>query len=197
MKSLPSLPSLLLAALAALPALAGDDIDLATACLDCHRAGQPRGEVPLIEGQQRDYLQNQLARFRDRHRDGFPMSALSAGIGDASAAQMADALAQRPWRAASGSPDFDATNRGRQRAIDLACSSCHGADFLGSGDVPRLAGQQAGYLSRQLLEFGDGERFHPPTGVGSRMYALDAEDARAIAAFLHSLDSATVDPAGN
>jgi cytochrome c553 len=190
------LPSLFLAALAATAAHADDAIDLATACLDCHRAGQARGEVPLIEGQQRDYLKNQLARFRDRHRDGFPMAALAAGIDEEAASRIADALADRPWRSAAGTPHADAVMRGRERAGALACANCHGDGFLGSGDVPRLAGQQAGYLGRQLQGFGDGERFHPPTGIGSRMYALDAEDARDIAAFLQALDGAANHDAG-
>jgi cytochrome c553 len=180
------LSSLCLAVAIATPASAGDEVDLATACLDCHRAGQPRGEVPVIEGQQRAYLGNQLARFRER-RHGFPMSAFAAGIDDAAAARIAEALAQREWQSAEGSPDPDAVRRGADRADALACASCHGDSFLGSGEVPRLAGQQPGYLGRQLQGFGGGERFHPPTGVGSRMYALGADDARDIAAFLHAL----------
>jgi cytochrome c553 len=167
---------------------AGDGIALETACLDCHRANQPAGEVPRIEGQQRDYLLNQLVRFRDRHREGFPMAAFAAGIDDAAAARIADALAQRPWPEAADPPPPGSATRGAQRAAELACASCHGEQYLGSGDVPRLAGQQPGYVARQLQGFGDAERFHPPTGIGSRMYALDAADASDIAAFLHSLE---------
>ena len=53
------------------------------------------------------------------------------------------------------------------RADDLAlgekvaaagkCGTCHGADYKGVGDVPRLAGQHAVYMIRQLK--GQGYRF--------------------------------------
>jgi DNA-binding transcriptional LysR family regulator len=41
-----------------------------------------RLQAPIIEGQSPGYLVNQLRRFRERHRDSFPMSALvAAGMG--------------------------------------------------------------------------------------------------------------------
>jgi cytochrome c553 len=54
------------------------------------------------------------------------------------------------------------------RADDLAlgarvaeaggCGTCHGADFKGVGDVPRLAGQHSLYLIRQLKDIQTGAR---------------------------------------
>jgi cytochrome c553 len=39
-----------------------------------------------------------------------------------------------------------------------ACGTCHGADYKGVGDVPRLAGQHAVYLIRQLKDMQIGAR---------------------------------------
>ena len=168
-----------------------EPIDIDAACLDCHRPGQARGEVPVIEGQQRDYLRNQLTRFRERHRDSFPMSALSAGLDAATVERLAAELAARPWQSPRVAVAAEHVARGAGRTQDLACAECHGERFLGAGDIPRLAGQQPGYLGRQLQGFGEGDRFHPPTGIGTRMYALEPDDARNIAAFLHSLGETT------
>ena len=171
-------------------ALAADD-GLLRECLECHRPGQDRGEVPLLEGQPADYLRTQLARFRDDHRQGFPMTALAAGFDDAAVDRLATALAARPWRSAPArSIDAAAAARGSARVEQLACASCHGDGYLGSGEIPRLAGQQPGYLRRQLAAFGDGDRHHPPSGVGSRLYALSVAEVADIAAFLHALDAA-------
>ena len=40
----------------------------------------------------------------------------------------------------------------------IQCSMCHGADFRGLGDVPRLAGRGAYYLIRQLNDIRNGAR---------------------------------------
>lgn len=165
----------------------GAGLDLETVCLDCHRVEQPRGEVPVIEGQQRNYLVHQLERFRDRHREGFPMSGLASGLDDVAIEARASELSARRWRSAKVDVDSDAVERGAARAASLDCAGCHGERFLGAGDVPRIAGQQPGYLARQIRSFGKGHRYHPPTGVGTRMYVLSAQEAEDIAAFLNAL----------
>jgi cytochrome c553 len=175
---------LLAIALAALAAPTVAAIDLQSACLDCHRPDQR--EVPLIEGQHRDYLHNQLTRFRDRHRDVPPMAGIAAPLDDARIDALSDMLSQRTWQAATpAATSADAVQRGRARVEELACTSCHGPAFLGSGDIPRLAGQKPGYLRRQLEAFGE-HRYHPPTGIGSRIHTLQLQEAADIADFLHA-----------
>lgn len=163
---------------------ASEDID--TLCLECHHPAQDRGAVPVIEGQHTDYLRAQLQRFHDRHREGFPMNALSAGMQQTQIETLADTLAARPWRPARLHEGAD-REAGRQRIEALDCASCHGADFTGGGVVPRLAGQQAAYLERQILSFGDAQRHHPPVGGGVRMYTIAAEEAAAIAQALAAM----------
>ncbi len=163
--------------------------DVERLCLDCHRPDQTRGEVPLIEGQERDYLRNQLTRFRDRHRDGFPMTGVAAGLDDAALVLLAGSLAARPWQPARPASVVGSAERGAERAERLACVECHGERYAGAGDIPRLAGQQPGYLARQIRAFAAEERHHPPSGIGARMYVLEGGDADDIAAFLHGLDA--------
>jgi cytochrome c553 len=175
----------LMAILCVAPASAA--VDVQAACLDCHRPEQR--EVPLVEGQHRDYLHNQLSRFRDRHRDVPPMVGIAAQLDDARIDALADTLSRRAWQPAPAPTSADAVQRGRARVVELACTSCHGEEFLGSGDIPRLAGQKPGYLRRQLEAFGE-HRYHPPTGVGSRIHALERQEAADIAEFLHAAGSA-------
>ena len=49
-----------------------------------------------------------------------------------------------------------ATTGGNGKTVQ--CSVCHGADFRGLGDVPRLAGRGAYYLIRQLNDIKNGAR---------------------------------------
>lgn len=174
----------LLAALSSPPVAALDDID--TLCLDCHRPGQAGGAVPTIEGQHAEYLRAQLQRFHHRHREGFPMNALSAGLNESQIDALVQALGARAWRSADRAEEVD-VEAGRARLEALDCAGCHGAEFRGGGAIPRIAGQQAAYLERQILGFGDGLRHHPPVGGGVRMYSIAAEDAAAIAQALAAL----------
>ena len=174
----------LLLALCTGAASAVDDVD--TLCIDCHRPAQSRGAVPVIEGQHADYLRAQLERFQYRHREGFPMNALSAGLQPEQIETLVQQLSSREWRPAQPATQAD-VSAGRERLDALDCSGCHGVGFLGGGSIPRLAGQQTAYLERQILGFGDAERHHPPVGGGVRMYSLDAEDAAAIALALSEM----------
>jgi len=47
---------------------------------------------------------------------------------------------------------------GEKVAADGKCGTCHGADFKGKGDVPRLANQHSVYLIRQLKDIQIGAR---------------------------------------
>lgn len=176
---------LALAVLWAIPLAQASAVEaLDTACLDCHRPTQDRGAVPVIEGQHADYLRAQLQRFHERHREGFPMTALSAGLSSERIEAIADELAARPWQPARPRETGADTGPGEAVIARLDCASCHGADFEGGGDIPRLSGQQQDYLERQIRAFGSADRHHPPVAGGSRMYSLSAEEAAAIAASL-------------
>jgi cytochrome c553 len=162
------------------------ELDLDLHCLDCHRPGQARGEVPLIEGQQRDYLLHQLLRFKQHHRDAFPMTALTSGLDERTLESIAESLSLRPWREVPVAVPREAAKRGRERATARSCSACHGAEYLGTGDISRLAGQHPGYLARQIDAFAQGARYHPPTGTGAPMHTVGPDEAADLAAFLHS-----------
>lgn len=59
------------------------------------------------------------------------------------------------------------------------CSSCHGADARGAEVGPSLAGQQADYLSRQLLHFQSGLRGGDPRDAQGAMMAATAKSVAA------------------
>ena len=70
----------------------------------------------------------------------------------------------------------------------VACSSCHGPNLQGLGDVPPLAGRQATYTVRQLVMMQDGAR----AGAGIApmrpvVKNLSIDDMLALAAYTASL----------
>jgi cytochrome c553 len=70
----------------------------------------------------------------------------------------------------------------------IACGICHGDDFKGLANVPRLAGTHPIYIARQLYIFKNGER----NGLGAQLMRkpvaqLTDEDIVNISAYLGSL----------
>lgn len=131
-------------------------------CSTCHG---PRGistspEFPILAAQRRGYLEAQLEAFRAHSRSekiahDF-MWGIAGGLDDPMIGAVATYYAAQPPAAgrpsdpaliAQGKQLFDqgATDRGIP-----ACASCHGADAKGVADFPRLAGQHAKYVVKQL-----------------------------------------------
>lgn len=165
-----------------------------TVCGTCHgptgNSTQPK--FPRLAGQNATYLSAQLKAFRAQTR-GDPdaigymwgmASELDDGTIDALAAYYA---AQKAQPSASGA---SATiSRGReiyQKGVATqgvpACSSCHGTDGHGTQNFPRLAGQHAQYVLKQLGSFQSNMRnvaiMH---GVAQN---LNLGDMDAVAAFI-------------
>ena len=77
-----------------------------------------------------------------------------------------------PVQATSGSPA-----KGQAKAA--ACAGCHGVDGNGGADPvwPRLAGQDADYIAKQLADFKSGARKDPiMAGMAAPLSAQDMKD---------------------
>ena len=70
----------------------------------------------------------------------------------------------------------------------IACTTCHGADLRGSGNIPSIAGRSPSQMTRQLIDFQTGAR----NGAGAALMKgpvtkLTTHDMVAITAYLASL----------
>jgi cytochrome c553 len=76
---------------------------------------------------------------------------------------------------------------GEKIAADGKCGTCHGAEFKGKGDVPRLAGQHSVYLIRQLKDMQTGARTDKKVAVmKSIIDKLSDREMVAVSAYLAS-----------
>jgi len=195
----------LVAVLATAPVLA-DDIDAATrahatriaigVCGTCHgpKGVSEQPKYPRLAGQNPNYLVTQLKAFRSQSR-GDPdaigyMWGMSAALEDSTI----DALAQYySSQTAGGSRPGDAALIAKGKAIYdkgveavgvPACAACHGPDAHGIADFPRLAGQHAQYVLKQLNSFQNNMRnvavMH---GVAQ---GLKVDEMKAVAAYLEA-----------
>ena len=150
---------------------------------------------PRLAGQHAGYLVRQLKSFKEETR-GDPyaiayMWGMASGLSD----QMIEALAQyfsRQKTSPGKSHDPATIARGRdifEHGIPAqgvpACAACHGPDALGSDQYPRLAGQHAQYILKQLASFQNNMRdIAVMHGVAQN---LRTPEMRAVADYLESL----------
>lgn len=136
----------------------------ATTCQNCHG---PRGDsllatFPRLNGQQADYLAAQLKNFRthtrsDPHAVAY-MWGMAAQLDDAMIADLAKYFAaQPPTPPQSGGALADEGRKIFESGAPAngvpPCQACHGAHGEGNGVLPRIAGQHADYLKKQLEAF--------------------------------------------
>ena len=173
----------------------------ATTCAACH-GSEGRSELPLVPslaGQHSFYAITQLFLFRDGRRNDHPasaaMSALAKGMSDGDLRGYSEAVARLPAAALAASPVEPAAlpprdparfERGRQLAADHRCSSCHGADLAGGGQVPRLGGQREDYLQIALKGFQSGTRLGYTPAMNEALSGLKAEDLDDLALYIAS-----------
>ncbi len=150
----------------AAPAQESDARKLATqVCASCHG---PKGEsispaFPRLAGQQAGYLESQLKAFRDRTRAD-PMAqaymwGMTSQLDDGTIKNLsAYYSAQKP--VPGKTVDAKLVQQGKSiyeagipGANVQACITCHGKNAEGNAAFPRLAGQHAEYLVKQLVLF--------------------------------------------
>jgi cytochrome c553 len=143
------------ALLAAAPALPQE------ACLACHGASGTSTTplTPSLGGQPAFFLVAQLFLFREGRRDNAVMTEAAKGLSDAQLRSLSEAIAKLPPPAAPpGSPDPARMKRGLDIIEGRNCASCHGRDFAGHDNVPRVASQREDYLLKTLRDYRSGVR---------------------------------------
>lgn len=81
-----------------------------------------------------------------------------------------------------GSQTMAAGDAAAGKAKSVTCAGCHGASGISSNDLwPNLAGQKAGYLTKQIKAFRDGQRNDPM--MSSMVKALSDQDAENLGAY--------------
>ncbi len=183
------------------PALAGGDAEAGKAksnvCAGCHGADGKAisPDYPNLAGQHAGYMARQLTDFRDGKRVDPIMAGMSAGLSDQ------DTLDLAAYYSAQAAIETVAKDENLQLGEDIyrggvttvkiaACSGCHGPAGMGNpaADFPRLGGQNAAYLSKQLNAFRSGTRNNDPNEMmRSIAHRLSDVEIAALANYISGL----------
>lgn len=165
-------------------------------CSTCHG---PRGistspEFPILAAQRPEYLEAQINAFRAKTRAekdahdfmwgiaGNLDPAIINGIAAYYASQPpARGHTENPALVAKGKELFDKGVPGRGIP---ACMACHGSDAAGVNGFPRLAGQHAKYIVKQLNYIQSLVRAAPV--MHGIVKDLNADEIEALAAYVQS-----------
>jgi len=161
---------IVLASVAFNPAWAEADIkkgeSLSQTCLGCHgapglRNASPVFRVPMIGGQNAEYIVAALKAYRNKKRSHPTMKAQAANLTDQDMKDIA-AYFEGLNNQSKKTINKIGAEAGKETASQV-CAGCHGADGNASGGLkqagyPSLAGQYDDYIERALLDYKSGAR---------------------------------------
>jgi len=131
-------------------------------CQACHGkdGNSPSREMPRLNGQPWPYLANRVRSFRDPTRQTphatYFMMDVNSSVSDKSLEALARYFAAQTPTVAIPVGALAEQGRKLYQAANgnlPSCQSCHGAMGAGHDSIPRLNGQHAVYLRKQLENF--------------------------------------------
>lgn len=179
--------------------------ELAESCKSCHGdKGQGMKEetrddeilpaIPALAGQVANYTYKQLRDYFNDSRSHVQMTGVAKGLTEQDAADLAVWFSSlSPQEKKSGNPNIvraeKMVEQGDGKRILPPCFVCHGSKGQGEKqDIPALAGQQADYFARTLLDYKNGQRHND---IYSRMrliaQQLSDEEIKELAQYYQQL----------
>lgn len=173
------------------------------ACIGCH-GDEGNSKVliyPNLANQHSEYIAKQLMNFKNKDRVNYAMNQFAGSMTEddiadmaayfADPAAVANVVSRRVMPVAPVTAEVIA---GKAKAA--VCAACHGAD--GNSPIaiyPKLAGQSAGYIVKQLQEFKAGTRKDPV--MAPMAAALSEQDMLEVASYFAAQKAVVADSAGS
>lgn len=173
-------------------------------CSACHYVDgkSPGPEFPNIAGQYEDYLLKALKLFKDNKRDSDAMELVASLHKQQELVILAHHYAQQtPASGTAPAPDPRTMTHGQriyttERVYGISCADCHGADAKGYirgtprshviRSIPRLAGQQPGYLKAVLEKYTGNSEQPGMCAMRKAGKTLNSNDINALVDYLSS-----------
>ena len=152
-------------------------------CNLCHgEKGAPRNAaIPVLWGQQENYLVKQLHDFQSGDRNFEAMAWMAATLSQQEMVSAAAYFAKKSWPARSAG-----ATSASPPATAAVCQICHQQNLVGGLAAPRLAGQSYEYLVEAMRRFADGERANN-ADMMNLMKAISPADREAMARYIAGL----------
>jgi cytochrome c553 len=165
-------------------------------CVVCHQPsawGSLDGSIPSLAGQQKRYIEKQLAVFRSGARIDTAMQIVAAHASFTdrrNAVALADYLSVLDANPAPVTGSGDHLRVGQELYTHI-CAACHGSDGRGQSGpgVPRIAGQHYPYLRRQIEAAAELHKDLAPPEMTSALRGMRPPEKDAVADYISRLGS--------
>jgi len=161
-----------------------------SACLACHgENGQSNTpETPSLGAQPAFFLNIQIFMFREKIRAVPLMNQMTQGVSNNDIKALAEAISKLPPPIPPPAP-VDAPSMARMDAARVLaeqnrCNVCHGANYAGGENVPRIAGQREDYLVKTLREYKSNTRRGYDAAMADVLHSVSDEQLVDLAYFL-------------
>ncbi|ARS46962.1 MULTISPECIES: c-type cytochrome [Pseudomonadaceae] len=167
-------------------------------CGACHGAdgNSPAPNFPKLAGQGERYLLKQLHDIKSGARPVVEMTGMLDNLSDQDMADIAAYFASQQMSVGAADPKLvergEALFRGGKLEEGMpACTGCHSPDGAGlaAAGFPKLGGQHAAYVAKQLTDFREGDRTNDGDAMIMRAIAakLSNKDIEAVSSFIQGL----------
>ena len=167
-------------------------------CGACHGAdgNSAAPNFPKLAGQGERYLLKQLNDIKSGARQVVEMTGLLNHLSDQDLADISAYYASQSMSVGAADPKLvergEALFRGGKLNEGMpACTGCHSPNGAGlaAASYPRLGGQHAGYVAKQLTDFREGNRTNDGDSMIMRGIAakLSNKDIEAVSSFIQGL----------
>ncbi len=167
-------------------------------CGACHGAdgNSPAPNFPKLAGQGERYLLKQLHDIKGGKRTVLEMTGMLDPLSEQDLADIAAYFASQKMSVGATDPNLVQRGqelfRGGKLEEDMpACTGCHSPDGAGlaAASFPKLGGQHAQYVSKQLTDFREGNRTNDGDAMIMRAIAakLSNKDIEAVSSYIQGL----------
>lgn len=170
----------------------------AAVCGACHGpdGNSPAPNFPKLAGQGERYLLKQMHDIKSGNRTVLEMTGMLDNLSEQDMADIAAYFSSQKMSIGAADPALvergEALWRGGKLAEGMpACTGCHSPNGAGlaTAAFPRLAGQHAQYVAKQLTDFREGDRTNDGDAMIMRAIAakLSNKDIAALSSFIQGL----------
>ena len=183
-------PALAFAQATTPPAAAGGGVEAkAQTCFTCHgqNGNSTDPTCPTLAGQNSRYIYLQLKDFKEGRRKDPKMTPMAEPLSRDDMLALADFFSRQKQAPSGFKADAAKVAAGRKKAEEVLCSMCHGGEFVGQNEIPRVAGQKYEYVKKQLEDFKAKRRTNDAGNMTSVAGTLSDADIDNLAQYIANL----------
>jgi cytochrome c553 len=159
-------------------------------CDACHG---PNGnavipENPSLAGQTWRYIYIELKDFSEGRRTDPVMTPISKVLSRDEMIALGNWYTAQKPATNQFKADSAKVDAGRKISDAVLCPTCHGGGFVGQNEIPRVAGQNPEYISKQLKDFKAKRRTNDAGNMTSVAHTLSDEDIENLAHYITNLN---------